>query len=180
MIRRGPRPDRFVVLANHTVREARLSFRARGLLAYLLSMPEDWRTNSNQLAGQSPKEGRDAIRTALVELERAGYLKRIRVQDDAGRWRTETVVTDSPVDDAGENWSSYPLPETDEPAPVDPALIEIPKKKDLSVSSFTDSYAREPICTGCHGTGWEPIIEVGGKITTERCHCHRELARRRP
>lgn len=179
MIRRGPRPDRFVVLANHTVREARLSFRARGLLAYLLSMPEDWRTNSNQLAGQSPKEGRDAIRTALVELERAGYLKRIRVQDDAGRWRTETIVTDSPVDNSGENWSSYPQPETDEPAPLDPALIEIPRTKDSS-SSSSHSYARELVCSGCHGTGWEPIIGAGGKIITERCQCHRELARRRP
>ena len=54
-IRRGPKPDRFVILPNELAREQNLSFRARGLLAYLLSMPEDWLTNSNQLAGQSPK-----------------------------------------------------------------------------------------------------------------------------
>jgi hypothetical protein len=94
-IRRGPKPDRFVILPNELAREQNLSFRARGLLAYLLSMPEDWRTNSNQLAGQSPKEGRDAIRSALTELEHAGYLKRRRLQDADGRWRTETIVTDS-------------------------------------------------------------------------------------
>jgi hypothetical protein len=130
-IRRGPKPDRFVILPNELAREQNLSFRARGLLAYLLSMPEDWRTNSNQLAGQSPKEGRDAIRSALTELEHAGYLKRRRIQDADGRWRTETIVTDSPVDEAGENWSSYPLPEPDEPAPANPALIEVPTTKDL-------------------------------------------------
>jgi len=180
-IRRGPRPDRFVILSNHLVRQQELSFRARGLLAYLLSMPEDWRTNSNQLASQSPKEGRDAIRTALVELEHAGYLKRIRVQDDAGRWRTETIVTDSPVDEAGEIWSSYPLPEPDEPAPANPALLEVPTKKDLEISSPTDSYAKDPICRTCRGTGWEPVFGPGPTaFQLEECYCQKELRKRRP
>ena len=171
-IRRGPKPDRFVILPNELAREQNLSFRARGLLAYLLSMPEDWRTNSNQLAGQSPKEGRDAIRSALTELEHAGYLKRRRLQDADGRWRTETIVTDSPVDEAGENWSSYPLPGPDEPAPANPARIEVPTTKDLRVSSSTDTYARDPFCDTCHGQGWNPD-------TLERCACHLNLLKRR-
>lgn len=106
MIRRGPRPDRYVIIGNEIARDDRLSFRARGLLTYLLSMPEGWRTNSNQLAAQTPREGRDAIRTALRELETAGYLTRCRLQDAAGRWHTETIVTDRPgenhVDNAGQ------------------------------------------------------------------------------
>lgn len=176
-IRRGPRPDRYVVIPNEVARHAQLSFRARGLLAYLLSMPEDWRTNSNQLAQQSPKEGRDAIRSALVELEHAGFLKRRRIQDAAGRWKTETIVTDSPVDETGENWSSYPLPEPDEPAPVNPALLEVPNNEVLPVSSSThSSVGADPICGRCRGTGWEPITGLRG-FELERCPCH--VTRRR-
>lgn len=98
MIIRGPRPDRYVIIANEIAQDERLSFRARGLLTLLLSKPEGWRTNSTQLALETPREGRDAIRTALRELETVGYLTRRRHQDTAGRWITDTIVTDEPVD----------------------------------------------------------------------------------
>lgn len=182
MIRRGKRPDRYVILGNDLVRNPHVSFRARGILAYLLSMPEGWETNSNRLAATSPREGRDAIRTALRELETAGYLTRKREQNAAGQWRTVTIVTDEPGENLGENPvdkpASNPQPETDKPAPANPALIETPTKKDLSFSSSTDTYVPK-LCAGCFGTGWEVIIEVGGNITTERCHCYRELHARR-
>lgn len=181
MIRRGPKPDRFVILPNRVARERELSFRARGLLAYLLSMPEDWQTNSNRLAAESPKEGRDAVRSALAELEAAGYLRRYRIQDDAGRWRTESIITDEPRDNRGDNAAGYPPPRTDEPASVNQALIEVPTTKYLQ-ESCTDTYAgdpeNDPICGLCRGTGWEPRTTNAG-LTLERCVCHTRLRRRR-
>ena len=97
MIRRSPRPESgFTILRNETVRDGRLSYKARGLLLYLLSLPDDWTVSSEHLARMSERDGRDAVRTGLDELERAGYLKRWRHQDDRGRWVNESVIYDQP------------------------------------------------------------------------------------
>tara|TARA_R110000803_G_scaffold155916_1_gene220487 strand:- start:145 stop:792 length:648 start_codon:yes stop_codon:yes gene_type:complete len=94
MIVRSTRADHYLVIANSTIRDRSLSWRARGLLAYLLSMPDGWQTNSRHLSTQA-KEGRDAVRAALAELERAGYLRREQHQDaETGRWSTRTTVFD--------------------------------------------------------------------------------------
>lgn len=99
MIRRGPRPaDRFAMIANEALENADLTWRARGVLAYLLSRPEGWSTSAERLAAMSPKgkEGRDAMRSVLNELEAAGYIRREKTQDSRGRWSTTLVVYDYP------------------------------------------------------------------------------------
>ena len=96
MIRRSPRPrTSFTVVQNQIIEDHRLSFKATGVLIYLLSKPDDWRTSTAQLA-RAKKEGIDAVRTAMSELEKAGYVRRRRYQDSAGRWAFETVVFDDP------------------------------------------------------------------------------------
>lgn len=93
---RTPRPDRgYLVISNAVVRDERLSYRARGLLAAILSRPDDWRTSARAMAKESP-DGEHAILAALSELEAAGYVIRIRERDARGRVRTETRVYDSP------------------------------------------------------------------------------------
>lgn len=78
---RGPQPrENFQILPNATARDKRLSFRARGLLAFMLSYPENWNFNRDWIAAQTDGEGVTAVRTALQELEKAGYLYRRRVQ----------------------------------------------------------------------------------------------------
>ena len=101
MIVRTPRPDgeTFTVLSNAVLRDVRLSWRARGVLAYLLSLPDDWRITAEHLTRCAP-EGRDAVRTALTELEHVGYLTRRRRQDSAGRWVT-SCCEESQQDRAG-------------------------------------------------------------------------------
>ncbi|WP_407107889.1 replication protein [Rhodococcus aetherivorans] len=97
-IRRGPRlADNFTILSNAVVNDGRLSFRARGLLVWLLSKPADWRIRSESIAAQSPREGREAIRTAMRELEQHGYLVREKVQDERGRWATIQTVYEEPA-----------------------------------------------------------------------------------
>lgn len=94
---RAPRPARgWTEIQNDTLRDARLSFRARGVLARLLSNADGFRMTALELAAESPQEGRQAILTALRELRAAGYIVQTRLQGEAGRWRTETVVYDKP------------------------------------------------------------------------------------
>lgn len=89
-------------IARDVLQDVRLSYRARGVLASLLSRPDGWRTSSEQLARQG-KEGREAVRTALKELETVGYLGRERVQDrDTGTWGWVWIVGQDPEDVAAE------------------------------------------------------------------------------
>ena len=52
-----------------------LSLKAKGLLSMMLSLPEDWVYSVEGLVSLC-KEGRDAVRSALAELEDAGYMVR--------------------------------------------------------------------------------------------------------
>jgi hypothetical protein len=93
---RGPRAaDHFTIISNSALRDERLSWKARGLLAYLLSMETGWETSVRRLATVAP-DGKSAVETALAELEAAGYLERRQVRgEDAGRFGgTEYHVCD--------------------------------------------------------------------------------------
>lgn len=89
---------RFTVVSNLTVEDPRLSFKALGLLVYLLSKSDDWRTSVEQLAG-SHADGEFAVRGAMKELEAAGYVTREGQERDAeGRLgRAELIVHEHPV-----------------------------------------------------------------------------------
>ena len=96
MIVRAPRQERdFTILPNAALRNPHLSYRARGVLAYVLSMPDNWRTSGETLARQG-MEGRDAIRAAINELIVAGYARRVKSQDERGRFTTELHFHEHP------------------------------------------------------------------------------------
>lgn len=65
----------YTIMSNHHLRNAELTLKAKGLLSQMLSLPENW---DYTLKGLSliNKESIDAIRTAIWELERAGYITR--------------------------------------------------------------------------------------------------------
>lgn len=65
----------FTMVSNHVLRNTNLSLKAKGLYAYMWSLPEDWDYSVSGLT-KVLKEGRDAINEALKELEREGYLVR--------------------------------------------------------------------------------------------------------
>ncbi|MCD5419163.1 replication protein [Rhodococcus pyridinivorans] len=98
-IRRGPRmADNFTILSNAVLDDDRLSFRARGLLVWLLAKPADWHIRSESIARHSPKEGRDAVRSAMRELVDVGYLVVEKFQDERGRWITVQTIYERPTD----------------------------------------------------------------------------------
>jgi len=77
IIRVEKRTTPYVVIDKTALEDPRLSFRAKGIHAYLLSRPDNWAPNRDQLAKVS-REGRDAVVAALSELETFGYFKRER------------------------------------------------------------------------------------------------------
>lgn len=94
-IERDEHAQQFVIIGNAPARDARLSFRARGLHHYLLSLPPGVRVTTESLASDA-REGRGAVRTALNELISVGYVKRIKSHDERGRWNTRMVVYETP------------------------------------------------------------------------------------
>ena len=86
----------YTVMANHHLKDRRLSLRAKGLLSVMLSLPEEWDYTLKGLSIIS-KEGVDAIAESVKELERAGYVLRSRQRDEQGRLRgMEYVIYERP------------------------------------------------------------------------------------
>ena len=104
----------YTVMSNHHLRNHTLSLKAKGLLSQMLSLPEDWDYTLQGLA-QINKESIDAIREAVRELERAGYIKRSRERDERGCLRgTIYTIYEQP----------QTQPEPEKPAQAVPALVQ--------------------------------------------------------
>lgn len=67
----------FTQVANEVLKSKHLSWKAKGIYAYLFSKPDDWDFSNLRIKIES-KDGRIAIMSALRELEEAGYLQRIK------------------------------------------------------------------------------------------------------
>ena len=82
---RVERTSDYTVMSNYHLRDKRLSLKAKGLLSQMLSLPEDW---DYTLAGLCyiNRESKDAIRTAIHELEQAGYIHRRQTTDSGGKF----------------------------------------------------------------------------------------------
>lgn len=74
----------YTVMSNHHLRNPDLTLKAKGLLSLMLSLPENW---DYTLKGLSCicRENVDAIRTAVWELEKAGYITRRQGRDEKGK-----------------------------------------------------------------------------------------------
>jgi hypothetical protein len=96
-IRRGHHSfdAQFTQIKNDWLRDSRLSFKARGLLAYIESHTPEWNISVHWLAAQNP-EGKEAIRSAIAELELHGYLHREQ-ENTGGRFGEVTWTTREPL-----------------------------------------------------------------------------------
>lgn len=122
----------FTVMSNHHFRNSELSFKAMGLLSFMLSLPEDWDFSVEGLA-HCAKDGRDSISTGLKELEQKGYLFRRKVRNERGHIvDVEYVVCEEPqqLSTTGEGKE----PEIDEPVTDFPETVKSDLEKNISNS----------------------------------------------
>lgn len=75
----------------------RLSYKAKGLLCQMLSLPDGWEYSIEGLAKLS-SDGRTAVATAVDELERCGYLTRVQVRHQGKFVGNEYVISACPAD----------------------------------------------------------------------------------
>ncbi|MCX4993360.1 hypothetical protein [Streptomyces sp. NBC_00568] len=83
-IRRGVMAaDQFTQIANGLFRDARLSFKAKGIFGFISTHATGWHVTVANLVRDGP-DGRDAVRAGLSELQRHGYLVRNQLRHDDG------------------------------------------------------------------------------------------------
>jgi len=94
MIIRVHRRRSYTVVENDAIRNPKLSWKATGLLVYLLSLPDNWEAKGSDLVNRKT-DGKASVYSALQELEDAGYIRRRHVRRD-GKTVIETVVFERP------------------------------------------------------------------------------------
>jgi hypothetical protein len=88
----------FVMIANAAMQDTALSYQARGIIAYVLSLPpKETEHLTAALIEAGGTNGREAVRSALRELEERGYYRRNRTNDGHGKWAWDQVISDLPL-----------------------------------------------------------------------------------
>lgn len=97
----------FVMIDKRPSRNRALSWKAKGILYYLLGKPDNWEINETDLIKQST-DGRDSVRSGLDELQDAGHLVKIKTREK-GKW-------------ARNIWTLYEVPIDENGNPIDPDM----------------------------------------------------------
>lgn len=154
------------------VRDTRISFRALGIAVRLLSNAPGFRMASQDLADESTdREGRDAVRRALKELEEAGYLSRTRTRLPNGHCVTKVLITDE-LEPRPETSLAGPRPEKPVSAPRPENTSSAPRPENpaagvpnagssgakSSNNSFRNSTRRKSTTTT------PPTLQPGGEL----------------
>lgn len=63
----------YTQISNQIINDKRLSYKAKGILIYVLSKPPNWEVRVQDVINQSPKEGITSIRSGISELLLTGY-----------------------------------------------------------------------------------------------------------
>lgn len=105
----------YTVMANHHLRDERLSLKSKGLLSLILSLPDDWRISIEGMT-QFSADGKDAIRSAIRELTDAGYITRAQTHSEAGTFSGyDYVVHETPAASPSSGFPTMEKPTTENP-----------------------------------------------------------------
>ncbi|PFZ08412.1 phage replication protein [Bacillus pseudomycoides] len=122
----------YTTINNTGLRDERLTWKAKGILAYILSLPDDWVFYMEEVATHS-KDKLDSLKSGIKELKEHGYVKRYPVKNEKGKIaRWEMIIYEVPQ-------GEYPLvenPQMEKPL-VDKPLVENPlllSTKELSIN----------------------------------------------
>lgn len=132
MILRINKTTKYTIISNHAADDKNLSLKAKGLIYYLLTKPDKWQITNSGIASQL-KEGKDAIASALNELEENGYLKRETSRSVDGKFKYDATLSENP------QYAKHTV--ADNPTRVNPPQVNTDKvntKNDTNVSLSND------------------------------------------
>ena len=87
----------YAQIARSAAQDSTLSWKATGLLCYILSLPDDWQIRLSDLAKRK-QDGIAATKSALKELLNNGYIEKISHRNEKGRFiKHECIIHESPI-----------------------------------------------------------------------------------
>lgn len=125
-IMRIQKKDNYVVIDKTLLNNRELSWKAKGLHSYLMSLPDDWRVQETDLVKRS-KDGKESTRSAIKELTEAGYIKRVAVREKGKFKSWEFVVYELPTFD------TEPANEPEESDPPEQQKPDAPESENPKV-----------------------------------------------
>lgn len=124
----------YSVVNNTGLRDERLSWKAKGILAYILTLPDDWVFYREELATHA-KDGLDSLRSGMKELKEYGYLQRLPIRNDNNKivsW--ETVIHEVPQVEPLADFPPVEEPPVENP-PVGNPPVENPELLNTNIPS---------------------------------------------
>ena len=167
----------YTTMSNYHLRDERLSLRAIGLMSKMLSLPEDWDYTVKGLCA-IVKEGREAVRKALMELEAAGYLVREQGRSAGGNFASnDYTLFEEPRDLPLPKKPTTVEPTTDLPTTVEPTTDLPTSVNPTQLNNLNNKETKEPRhAPAAAKTKWEPeMFELFWKAYP--CHKDKMSAR---
>ena len=125
----------YTIMSNYHLQDKNLSYKAKGLLSFMLSLPEDWDYSINGLVAIS-KEGVKAIKNILQELQKYGYLVIKKKQNEIGQFEYDYLIYEYPEYQKGD----VDLGEVEKDTQINTNIINTNKQIDkgdkTKISSF--------------------------------------------
>lgn len=169
----------YTVMSNYHLKDKRLTLKSKGLLSQMLSLPDDW---DYTLSGLSVinRESKDAIRSALNELEAAGYIRRRQTNDASGKFSSnEYIIYERPtepgpsLDKPSSGNPTTDKPTTGNPLPENPTQLNT--KKSITKKSKTDLSSTDSFPFRSEDTAAEPPETNRRETDTDQMELYRDL-----
>lgn len=90
--------NRYGTIPNDLLNSIHISFKAKGMYAFIQSKPDNWEFSAERISKQV-KEGLPSVISALKELENFGYLLRNRYQNNKGFWVVDYLLYEIPIEE---------------------------------------------------------------------------------
>ncbi|KIL79546.1 helix-turn-helix domain-containing protein [Bacillus badius] len=170
-IRTKKRENPFVQIDKSVFTNDKLSWKAKGILGYLLSRPDDWVTYLADLEKRST-DGRDSVRNGLKELEEQGYLEKTRKREGGKFKGWEYTVFEIPQDvktEVGLTEVGKPEIGKTEVGKPDTTNKEV-TNKDLTNNELTnkDKYITCAEFVKMKESEYQKLIEEHGQVLTDK------------
>lgn len=154
----------FTIVSNEFLKDARLSWKAKGIIAYVAMLPDDWVLNMRDLTNRAT-DGRDSLYSGIKELETCGYCAKTMRRNPDGTIAgyayeicdkpvfvqpfTENPVTDAPQPEKPDTVKpDTDKPGTDKPGTENPTLINTNPTKDENKPSNKGSNPANDVVGG--------------------------------